>query len=269
VAIVGRGRKRPLRKERKLQDIATAEAADILRDGTRGSEWQGDRGRSVRRKPIPLSSKSSKTGAFGRRSREREPAEAEMLRLGTRNARRRAACSSEQDNRTRDSGGWWRHQPPLRFGAESRPASRPARRGGRLRISASRDAHWRPVDSPTSGPSRIRARRGPISSRADSPLNAAPIAFTRPYSAGGRRRRRRSRECRRRTGRAGRPPPRQARYSARAGARHRQARRPSALPEPRARGPDGTGSALERAMSGSTPRAATGRSLCDSLFGRK
>src|SRR5687768_3198039 len=72
---------------RKFPDIATADAADILRDESRGSDWQGDRGRSVRRKPIPLSSKSSKTGAFGRRFCEREPAEAEMLRLGTRKAR--------------------------------------------------------------------------------------------------------------------------------------------------------------------------------------
>jgi hypothetical protein len=49
----------------------------------------GHRRRSVRGNPIPISSKSSETGAFGQRSREREPAEAEMLRLGTRNARRR------------------------------------------------------------------------------------------------------------------------------------------------------------------------------------
>jgi hypothetical protein len=88
VAVSGCGRKEADRKRTEvLPAIATADAAEILRGRSRGSDWQGDRGRSVRGNPIPISSKSSKTEAFGRKSREREPAEAAMLRLGTRNAR--------------------------------------------------------------------------------------------------------------------------------------------------------------------------------------
>ncbi len=143
VASLVRGRKEADRKRTEvLPAIATADAAEILRGRCRGSDWQGDRRRSVRGNPIPISSKSSKTEAFGRKSREREPAEAAMLRLGTRNARRRALGPSGPDNPTRDSGGWWQHQPPLVFGAfcrsgRLRPSPGPTRttdpsvRGGR------------------------------------------------------------------------------------------------------------------------------------------
>ena len=56
---------------RKLGDAATAEAGGDP-SGSQATEAMEDfRRRSVRRKPIPLSSKVGGTGGFGRRNRKR------------------------------------------------------------------------------------------------------------------------------------------------------------------------------------------------------
>jgi hypothetical protein len=72
-------------------------------------------------KPNPLSKDCPAGPERKRRKCERDDAEAAMRKAKTRTARQRTSGSSEPGTRTRDSGGWWRHQPPLRVGAPCFP----------------------------------------------------------------------------------------------------------------------------------------------------
>ena len=152
----------------------------------------GRRRRSVRGNPIPISSESSETGAFGRRDREREPAEAEMLRLGTRNARRR-----EQTLRglQTDPGQWGLVATPAPISLWARARDRtwcaakalysapsqvaPARLVPPIRGSRSNPAAWPPIDSPA-------RRRNPPFGRGRPALRKSVPSWILPSNRTGR-----------------------------------------------------------------------------------
>ena len=155
---------------------AAAEASLVREDLDCGCGWQGERGRSVRRRrkpmPLPLSGPSGGNGAFGRRNREREVARQQCLartrkgtclavmprqetrsgagwaaRLGSDPGplRRRMPPPCGTASGTWESGGWWRHQPPLLCGLSSGsppcpspapPPQKPSRRDATTAASA-------------------------------------------------------------------------------------------------------------------------------------
>ena len=93
----GSGQKRSTGNGRKSLAAAPAEATEIRKDDSSGSERQGERGRSVRQRrksmPLPLSRPSSGTGAFGQRDRERVFGEVAIFHRGLAGDRPRQQCS--------------------------------------------------------------------------------------------------------------------------------------------------------------------------------
>jgi len=122
-----RDEERTSRKGRKFQTAATAEAGSVFRDAGHRSSGAGSRRRSVRRKPIPLSSKVQRN----RRLRPKEPRKGtdrgRKTSAGTRQGPRRSLLRRDKpDPPGKDakpsparqfgpgtSGGWWRHQLPF------------------------------------------------------------------------------------------------------------------------------------------------------------